>query len=137
MEITFPLEILVPGTPVSQQSRLRKNVEAWKRLVQEACRPDLPEGAWASTAPVAVTLYYLPASPMQGDLDNIIKPILDALSQYVILDDSQVERLVVQRFAADRPPALVQPTERLRQAWESERPVLFVRITEVSTQEPL
>ena len=39
---------------------------------------------------------------MTGDLDNRVKPILDALSGPVYIDDRQVDRLVVQRFRAIR-----------------------------------
>ena len=31
---------------------------------------------------------------MQGDIDNIVKPVLDALAQHIYIDDAQVERLV-------------------------------------------
>ena len=60
-----------------------------------ASRPVLPEGHWATTGRVAVTLFYFPEAAMQGDIDNIVKPILDALAQHIYIDDAQVERLVV------------------------------------------
>ena len=73
---------------------------------------------------------------MQGDLDNIIKPILDALSRYVFVDDAQVERLVVQRFLPDGAPELTDPSNVLKQAWQAERPVLYVRISDDLMKEP-
>ena len=120
MEIAFPFELFVLGTPVSQQSRLRANRDAWQARIREACTLSLPEAHRASQAVVAVTIYYFPAEPMQGDLDNIIKPILDALSRYVFVDDAQVERLVVQRFLPDGAPELTDPSNVLKQAWQAE-----------------
>ncbi len=39
---------------------------------------------------------------MQGDVDNIVKPILDALSKHIYNDDGQVERIWVQKFEPGR-----------------------------------
>ena len=38
---------------------------------------------------------------MQGDVNNIVKPIVDALSRHLYLDDHQVQRVVVQKFEPD------------------------------------
>ena len=77
---------------------------------------------------MAVTLYYLPDEPMQGDIDNIVKPILDALSQHIYLDDSQVERVVVQKFEPGNAFDFPQPTDTLLMAL-FERPVTYIRIS--------
>lgn len=131
MEITFPVEFVVRGTPVSQQATIRASIARWKTKVREACAPKLPEGHGATDARVSVTLYYLPSEPMEGDLDNIVKPILDTLTQYVIMDDHQVDRLLVQRFDPDTIAELVDPSEVLRQAWAGERLVLYVRVSDL------
>jgi len=47
---------------------------------------------------MAVTLYYLPAASIPGDIDNIVKLVLDALIAQVYVDDAQIERIVVQKF---------------------------------------
>lgn len=59
----------------------------------------LPEGHFASEAPISVILYYFPSAPMLGDIDNIVKPILDAMCRHIYLDDRQVERLVIQKLS--------------------------------------
>jgi len=35
---------------------------------------------------------------MLGDIDNIMKPIMDALVHVAYMDDNDVERIVVQKF---------------------------------------
>jgi hypothetical protein len=66
---------------------------------------------------------------MQGDVDNIVKPILDALSRHVYLDDHQVERVVVQRFDPGTIFTFKQPTVMFSQALGGERPVVYVRVS--------
>lgn len=98
VEIDFPLEFVVEGTAVSSQAKRRQSIEEWMARIVEASRPHLPEGHFVSADPFAVTLYYFPDTPMLGDIDNIVKPILDALKKHIYLDDRQVLRVVVQKF---------------------------------------
>jgi crossover junction endodeoxyribonuclease RusA len=103
VEIRFPVEFVVEGTPVSLQARgrRRKSLREWQARIRETSRTALPEGHLATESPIAATLYYFPAVPMQGDIDNIVKPILDALSKHIYLDDHQVHRVLVQKFEPD------------------------------------
>lgn len=68
---------------------------------------------------------------MQGDIDNIVKPILDALIPFIYMDDSQVERVWAQKFEPDRPiPLLIaeNPTAALSSILDAEPPALYIRI---------
>ncbi len=129
MKPDFPLEFIVSGTPVSGQSASRRSTDEWKQRVRDASGAVLPEAHWATEAPMAVTLYYFPDGAMQGDIDNIVKPILDAMSRHIYLDDRQVERLVVQKFELVRDIKFKQPSETLKIASAIERPVLYVRVS--------
>ena len=62
----------------------------------------MPEGHFASEGLISVTLFYFPAAEMQGDIDNIVQPILNALKQHIYVDDHQIERILVQKFEPDR-----------------------------------
>ncbi|MAM13272.1 MAG: hypothetical protein CML23_23030 [Rhizobiaceae bacterium] len=135
MDLKFPMEFLVFGTPVSLQAKRPATRDAWKALVREASKAALPENHFASDASVAVTLLYFPSEPMQGDIDNIVKPILDAFCQYIYLDDRQVERLVVQKFEPERTVTFVAPTQRLTEALVAERPVLYIRISDTPLED--
>ncbi|MFN9872882.1 MAG: RusA family crossover junction endodeoxyribonuclease [Cyanobacteriota bacterium] len=85
----LPFEFTIQGPPVSNQTRNRARLQQWKVDVRSAAQARAPAGA----APVAdavlftVTYYYEGDSP---DVDNIIKPIQDALNGLVFVDDAQV-----------------------------------------------
>ena len=106
------IEFLVPRRPVSLQTRRRRSFQAWKDVVRaEAAK------AWAGRRMIEagalhLTLVYLcRESPL--DVDNIVKPIQDALEGLVLSDDilvSDVEshrRFLAGTFDLDRLPPLL------------------------------
>ena len=129
MDIQFPIEFLVKGTPVSLQAKRPEARLQWKERVKGASSEALPEGHFANDDGIAITLYYLPDGQMQGDIDNIIKPILDALNAHIYMDDTQVERVVVQKFEPGNIFNFKKPSQKLAAALEEKKPVLFVRVT--------
>jgi crossover junction endodeoxyribonuclease RusA len=129
LEIEFPIEFLVRGTPVSLQASRAESREQWKARVKEASTKALPQPHFASDEGLAATLYYFPAEPMTGDVDNIIKLVLDACSRHVYIDDSQIERVLVQKFEPGRIFDFNKPTPTLDEAISTEKPVLYVRIS--------
>jgi len=128
VEIDFPLEFVVPGTPVSLQTKRADTRLACRAKVKAASSASLPEGHFSATSPIAVTLFYFPETEMQGDIDNIVKPVLDALSRHVYADDRQVERVWVQKFEPGRIFAFTDPSAVLEEALRGSKPLLFVRI---------
>ena len=129
VEIEFPIEFLVRGTPVSLQATRSKSREEWKARVRAASKTVVPDYHFASEDRMSVMLYYLPDEPMQGDVDNIVKPILDALGAHIYIDDHQVERLVVQKFEPGNVFEFSNPTDAMLEALTGEKPVLYVRIS--------
>ncbi len=129
MQVEFPIEFLVKGTPVSLQAKRAQSREEWRGRVKTASNAALRGPHFASDDRIAVTLYYLPAEPMQGDLDNIVKPILDALSHHIYIDDHQVERIVVQKFEPGNVFTFTRPTQVFAEALAEDRPVLYVRLS--------
>jgi hypothetical protein len=125
----FPLEFIVHGTPVSFQRKLSKPKTEWKQLVLEAAKCRLPEGSEPTEGPVAATLFYYPETEMDGDVDNIIKLTLDALCDYVYVDDEQIERVVAQKFEADRIFSFTDPSETLAACMLGAKPALYVRLS--------
>jgi crossover junction endodeoxyribonuclease RusA len=129
LEIEFPIEFLVYGTAVSHQRDNPRAKKEWKQQVRDASSTVLPYPHFASDDRIAVTLYYFPAEPMPGDIDNIVKLILDALGHHVYRDDHQVERLLVQKFEPGLSPPFSAPSETMLDALTGERPVLYVRMS--------
>src|SRR6516164_5937416 len=110
MEIVFPIEFLVRGIPVSLSSQNENAREQWKDRVKTARSGSLPSRHFASGERLAVTIYYFPAEPMQGDVDNIVKLILDGMGRHVFIDDRQIERVVVQKFEPGNIFSFSKPT---------------------------
>lgn len=129
MEIEFPIEFLVYGTPVSQQAKRSESREEWKERIRDASKTAIPDYHFASDDRMSVTLFYLPREPMEGDIDNIVKPILDALGQHIYRDDVQVERIVVQKFGPRTIFNFQQPSKTFLTAIEGRKPVLYIRVS--------
>jgi len=129
VEIEFPIEFLVHGTPVSAQAARAASREEWKQRVRSASKAVLPDPHFASDDRMSVTLFYLPDEPMQGDIDNVAKLVLDALGRHVYIDDQQVERLVVQKFEPGKIFTFSAPSDALLDALTGETPVLYIRVS--------
>jgi crossover junction endodeoxyribonuclease RusA len=135
MQIEFPIEFLVSGTPVSLQAKRAASRAEWKSRVKAASSTAIPSPHFASDERMAVTLFYLPEEPMQGDIDNIVKPILDALCKHIYLDDSQVERVLVQKFEPGNVFSFSRPTSMFVRALEGAKPILYVRVSNNPTED--
>ncbi len=87
--VSLPFEFTIAGPPVSHQAKNRSNLQAWKNDVRSAAQQSMP----ATLQPVVgriritITYYYEGDTP---DVDNIIKPIQDALNGLVFAGDCQV-----------------------------------------------
>lgn len=107
------LEFLIPRRPMSLQGN-RANLRAWKEFVAGEAKT-----AWGARHPIRtgelhLTLAYL-SGVQPADVDNIIKPIQDALVGLVLADDSLIvaveshRRLLTGSFDPMRlPPLLLQ-----------------------------
>ncbi|MEH2123511.1 RusA family crossover junction endodeoxyribonuclease [Nostoc sp.] len=92
-------EFIVDGPPVSQQARNRgkgNRLQAWKNTVRQEA-----EKYWSSEQKIAtgwvmlqITYFY---DSDQIDVDNIVKPIQDALKELAYYDDRQVSDLLVRK----------------------------------------
>ncbi|WP_407306376.1 RusA family crossover junction endodeoxyribonuclease [Desulfosporosinus sp. SB140] len=85
----IPFEFIVEGPPISAQTKNRKNLQRWKNKVRDAAIVYWPTGDAASKEQlvIRITYYFDTASP---DVDNIVKPIQDALIGLVYEDDNQI-----------------------------------------------
>ena len=72
---------------VSFRAQVREVVAAWQST----------RASWATiTGPVELLVTLVPGDRRRRDIDNVLKPLLDALTQAgVWADDSQVKRLIV------------------------------------------
>lgn len=129
MEIIFPIEFTVLGTPVSLQAKRAASKEQWKARVKDASASAIPQPHFVSDERIAVTIYYLPEERVEGDVDNIVKLILDALCKHIYIDDAQVERVVVQKFEPGNVFAFSGPSAAMVDALNGPKPVLYIRVS--------
>lgn len=88
--MTFEYIVEGPPVPLRAAKKNAKRYQQWKRTVRQAA-----ESRWTAAGEptnvdgirVFITNYFTLAPP---DIDNIIKPILDAMQGLVYIDDSQV-----------------------------------------------
>jgi Holliday junction resolvase RusA-like endonuclease len=86
-----PVEFIVVGTPVSQQTKNRTHLAAWRAAVAAEAQTAMPPGANPTPDNVEVqVVYYYETGPALLDVDNLVKPIQDAMNGVVYVDDAQV-----------------------------------------------
>lgn len=65
---------------------------------------------------------------MQGDVDNIVKLIIDGMVTVIYPNDRLLERIVVQKFEPGVETVFRSLTPTLEQATETQPPVIYIRI---------
>ena len=130
--VPFPLEFVIQATPRSLQSS-NKAKEAWKSRVGEAARTRIAasrEFTLLDKRPLSVTIFYFPPASMQGDVDNIVEPILDGMWSIVYPDDHVIERVVVQKFEPGVYVEFKSLTDTRQQAVAADLPVIDVMVND-------
>ena len=78
--------------------------------------------------PLAATIFYFPVAEMDGDVDNIVKLIIDGMLFVIYPDDRLIERITVQKFEPGVEVVFQSLTPTLAQAIGTEPPIIYVRI---------
>jgi Holliday junction resolvase RusA-like endonuclease len=89
----LPFDFIVQGIPRSVNSTSRKSKRSttrWKEKVRSAAAVDWPSAGQSIGVPVCARIIYFHTGRTELDIDNIIKPILDALKGSVLEDDKLV-----------------------------------------------
>ena len=85
----LPWDFVVPGVPVSIQTKNRARKAQWKTSVAAAASAAWPPGQSPLTEKLRIQItYFHDSAPL--DVDNQMKLIQDALSGIVFVDDSQL-----------------------------------------------
>lgn len=82
-------EMLIPKRPVSLQAKNRENLKIWKDYVYGRARREWHGGLPLQDSDLRLSLVYM-CDDFPADIDNIIKPIQDALVGVVFADDSLI-----------------------------------------------
>jgi crossover junction endodeoxyribonuclease RusA len=126
----YPVEFFIAATPLSLQASPASKAR-WKLAVAEAARRlvrETDELGFLDPRPVSLVIYYFPLAQMLGDIDNIVKPIMDALTRVAYLDDRNVERVIVQKFEPQVEWSFANPGPQLAAALDCAPPVVYIRV---------
>ncbi len=129
-EDLFPVEFFIEETPMSLQASSRSR-EIWRTTIKGAANARVRESVespFLDSRPVAVTIFYFCPAEMEGDIDNIVKPILDGMISAVYLDDRVVERVLVQKFEPGIERSFIDVSQKLADALDADTPVVYVRV---------
>jgi Holliday junction resolvase RusA-like endonuclease len=131
INLPFPIEFVIRDTPRSHQSKNTRGKELWKRKVGEIAGTHLKtlrEFFFIDQRPLAATIFYFPPTEMDGDVDNIVKLIVDGMVAIIYPDDRLLERIIVQKFEPKMEPVFHSLTPTLEQAVQTDSPVIYIRI---------
>ena len=90
------LDVCIHGQPVSSQSANRRSLEVWKNRVRSACIAALRDGSQPIDGPVRLQVTFYRESEL-GDVDNLLKPVQDALQDVAYGNDRQVSDATARR----------------------------------------
>ena len=103
----------------------------WKRkigAIANAHVKTLRDFFYLDHRPLAATIFYFPPTKMDGDVDNIVKLIVDGMNTIIYPDGQLLERIIVQKFEPGVESVFQSLTPALEQAAETEPPVIYIRI---------
>ncbi|MGD1918925.1 MAG: RusA family crossover junction endodeoxyribonuclease [Pleurocapsa sp.] len=92
----FKFEFIVDGPPVSQQARRRERLREWKRVVRHEAEKYWSSNQQPFTEKIMLQVTYFYDS-VEMDVDNIVKPIQDAIIGLAYVDDNQITDVLVRK----------------------------------------
>jgi crossover junction endodeoxyribonuclease RusA len=131
-----PFEFLIRSRPVSQQERRKARRDEWKEFVRGEAERSWGPAHVLADGPVCVTLIYL-YDEVALDIDNVIKPIQDALVGLVFLDDSLVTDVIIRRRHLRGTFDLTQASPVLVEGFEYGGEFVYVWVGDAPPQEQL
>ena len=131
-----PFEFVIPQRPVSRQARRQARLRAWKEFVAEQARVAMTEPRPLATEPVALRLLYL-YEEAALDVDNILKPIQDALVGVLLEDDSIITDVEIRRRWRQTTFTLDAVSPVLAAALALGREFVYVALAEAPAQDVL
>jgi Holliday junction resolvase RusA-like endonuclease len=128
------LEFVIDGPPVSQQARRRERVRQWRDAVRRVAEQHWQAGELPATGPIMLTvIYFYDRGSM--DIDNLPKPISDALKGLVYRDDEQVTDIVCRKRNLNRELRIEHPSLVLAEGFSRGNQFLYIVIEEAPDQE--
>jgi crossover junction endodeoxyribonuclease RusA len=130
----IPFEFLIPRRPVSLQTKKRENLQAWKNFVRVEAQKVWKDSSPITKGDLQLTLVYL-CDEYPADIDNIIKPIQDALVDLVFEDDSLVSDVDSHRRFLSDPIEIKSLPSLLQRAVIIGKECVYVKVSESQSLE--
>jgi crossover junction endodeoxyribonuclease RusA len=131
-----PFEFVIPSRPVSQQVRRRDRLREWREFVRTEAEKNWKPAHSLATAPVSITVIYL-YDEVALDVDNIVKPIMDALIGLTFDDDSLVTDATIRRRHLRGMFRLEGVSPTLAAGFELDREFVYVLLVDAPPQDEL
>ncbi|MEH2027928.1 RusA family crossover junction endodeoxyribonuclease [Nostoc sp.] len=122
-------EFIIPRRPVSLQTKKRENLQAWKNFVRVEAQKVWKDSSPITKGDLQLTLVYL-CDEYPADIDNIIKPIQDALVDLVFEDDSLVSDVDSHRRFLSDPIEIKSLPSLLQRAVIIGKECVYVKVSE-------
>ena len=130
----LPFEFVIDGPPVSQQARRRTRVREWRDQVQKVAEHHWPSGELPVAEPIMLTITYF-YDRVSMDVDNIPKPISDALKGLVYLDDDQLTDILCRKRNLNSVFRVENPSGVLADGLSRDNEFLYIIVDEAPDQQ--
>lgn len=123
-------ELLLPRRPLSHQAKNSANKQAWRNYIYGRAFSIWKQTPISSGALHFTVVYLCESDP--SDINNVIKPIQDALNSLVYSDDSLIWDISGHMRLLSEPIDIVGLPEQLQEAIIRGLECVYIRITESS-----
>jgi Holliday junction resolvase RusA-like endonuclease len=129
------LEFVVLGPPISNQSPGPK-LDTWRETVETEARSQWNNPILNGKLKAILINFHLTDKP-SVDVDNMSKPILDAMQSVVYNDDRQIRQIEISHVRIDAPFVIVGASPILVGAVQAGNQFVYVRIEDPVDPFPL
>lgn len=121
-------EFVIPRRPLSHQTKNRANLQAWKEYVSGLAAQYWAKPCMSDEIELRLTLVYI-CDDFPADIDNIIKPIQDAMVGVVYDDDIQISDVDSHRRYLTDPIVVTGLPQLLADAIEVGAEAVYVKVS--------
>ena len=129
------LEFVVPGPPVSNQSP-GPNLNTWRATVEAEARKRWTNSVLSSNLKLILINFHVGNKP-SVDIDNMSKPIFDAMQGIVYEDDRQIRQAEISHVPINAPLVFVDASMIVVMAVQAGNQFVYVRIEDAVDPFPL
>ncbi|SRR5579871_5769095 len=130
------LEFVVAGVPISNQSTGTPALSAWRAAVEAEAKKNWTRAPLTGSLKAVIINFHTGDKPSL-DLDNMSKPILDAMQKIVYDDDRQIRQAELTHVRIDAPFVFVGASKLIVAAVQAGNEFVYVRIEDAVDPFPL